>query len=189
MSRIVRPAQAPSVLVPAAEVRARREAEEILAYAHREAEALRHRAEQEMEALRDADRREATERAEGQIAGRLLSLEKAFSTARSEMAHDVVGLAIKVAETILREELPTDPSRMDRWIKTALERLPGAHTCEAEVHPSDGPRLEALGLAVTLIHNDQLSPGEVVLRSNVGTVDLRIDAQLEAIEIALREGP
>jgi flagellar biosynthesis/type III secretory pathway protein FliH len=188
MGRIVRaaetgrgPAPDPARLV----AEARAEAAEILSAARREVEQLRSAAvgEGREEGLRAI----AAERGE-------LAAER--SRLVDEAGEEILRLALRVAAKVLAVAV-SDERAVLETARAALARARGAGRLVARVHPADAPAVRAgearlLALAprarrLEVREDPGVGRGGVVLETEAGAVDARVEAQLEAIGRSLLE--
>ena len=116
-----------------------------------------------------------------------------FEAARSgylqEVEREVVKLALAVAARILRREAQIDPLLLTGAVRIALGQL--ANTTEVRLHvPAQERDLwsEAVGLVPHLaarpeiIAQEDLAPGDCRIETEIGSVDLGLQAQLCEIE-------
>jgi flagellar assembly protein FliH len=136
-------------------------------------------------AARLADRKQRTE----QIA----ALVEKFAVERDrylhEVEHEVVELALAVAARILRREAQMDPLLLTGAVRVALGQLSKTTKVRLQVPTSE---LQLWTDAIALIPNLPLKPdvlagegmrdGDCVIKTELGSVDLGIRAQLGEIE-------
>ncbi len=188
MARIVRAADAgrasasdPAQLLAQAQAEAR----EILEAARREAARLESAA---VEAGRQEGLRAVAAEREGLAAER----ERLLDDAGEEM----VRLALEVAAKVLAVAVRDEGAALET-ARAALARARGRERLVARVHPADAPALRAgapelLGLApraqrLGVQEDPGMQRGGVVLETEAGEVDGRLEAQLEAIGRSLGE--
>ncbi len=183
-------------IVPRASMAARDDAAAIVAAAHARAEAIVAAARAEADGIREASRRE----------GEMIGGEQAAATvarARIEADRDagaqteaVVSLAMDVARTVLGREASSGPEVLREVAGRALARVRRARRIVLKVNPADvahattharawlpaGTDPEAVGIEA----DPSVDQGGVVIESELGTIDARLDRQLEAIARALR---
>ncbi len=162
------------------EAQAQKRAEEILARAHTEAEDIRAKAYAEAMAMR---------------------LLATTETARMEAW--VTDLACAVAASVLGREAEGGTAVVRDVTRRVLDRVRRAHTVRVSVAPEEAERVKTEiagwlpeGMApevLEVVSDDAVSRGGVVLESELGRVDGRLDVQLAAIAYALTrsvgEGP
>jgi flagellar assembly protein FliH len=152
----------------------------------------------------DAARREATEKGREsaggeqagwrqQLAGELAAALEGFRAQREEylahVEHEVVRLALAIAERILHREAQMDPLLLAGAVRVALGQL--ADTTEvrlrvpAEQHAMWAEMLRlmpGLPLRPVVQADATLNATEAVLEARLGTVDLGVRAQIAEIE-------
>lgn len=183
-------------IVPRASLTARDDAAAIVAAAHTRAAAIVAAARAEADGIREASRRD----------GEMLGGEQAtaiVARARIEADRDtavqadaVVSLAMEVARTVLGREASSGPEVLREVAARALARVRRARRIVLKVNPADvahattharswlpaGTDPEAVGIEA----DPSVDQGGVVIESDVGRIDARLDRQLEAIARALR---
>jgi flagellar assembly protein FliH len=125
---------------------------------------------------------------------------KSFSSERMEYFRkaeaETVKLALAIARKILHRESQIDPMLLAGIVRSALDRLgesgktilripPKEHSGWLRVFEQEpGRQRPSLipSLIPTLIEDTLLKPGACVLETEMGTVELSLDAQLEEIE-------
>jgi flagellar assembly protein FliH len=107
----------------------------------------------------------------------------------AEVEREVVRLALAIAARILNREAQMDPLLLSGAVRVALGQL--SESTEVQLHV---PRAEAevwtemlrlmpnLPLRPAVVSDDGLRAGECKMKTQLGTVDLGISAQLEEIE-------
>jgi len=177
--------------VARAEVEARRvlgeaqaQASEIVAQAHRDAEAVL-----------------ATARTQATAAGleATLEVQAAVAAARDRMLAEaraeVLSIGIAAAEKIIGKTVEAAPELMEVVVQPLLLRLRRARRLELRLHPDDArtlePQLQALandsgvGCPVRIESDPAIQRGGCLLRSDLGTLDARIETRLERVARAL----
>ncbi len=209
MNKIVKgsgssPGSAPSSVprsrgvVPAEEVDARAVAERVVGEATEKADAIVEAARAQAEALY-AEAVEAGRRAGQAKAVALFTRARAAeaeSLARAE--RDVAALARQMAQKILGRELALRPEAVVDIAAEVLRDARRARQIVLRIHPEDQAALDAgsavLAAAVGKSGILQLRPDNAVARggciveSDLGTIDGRLDEQLDALERALSDG-
>ena len=149
---------------------------------------------------REQGRREAHQAIEQQVnAGQqrlqaqiLQSLEQ-FRLERQSYFHNVEGevvrLALAIAARVLHREAHLDPLLLSGAVRVALEKLGDSSQVVMRVPPREvEPWKEFFRAAVNLriqpgiLEDPSLSPGECLLATELGTIELGVRAQLEEIE-------
>jgi flagellar assembly protein FliH len=190
-------ASSPGARRIAAEVwEARQLARDLLEAARGEAERIRSRAADEVEAAR----RGAVEA--GMEEGLALGLARAAAEVLRGAAErtrllegceaEVVGLAVEMAEGILRREVRAEDGLAAA--ARALAEFRGAPWVTLRASPEDLELLQGVGGAsvvgkgcVRLVADPGLQPGEVVAEAGGGSVDGRFRAQLSELRRAIEE--
>lgn len=103
----------------------------------------------------------------------------------------MVQLALAIARRILHREVSLDPDLLLAMARVALERLGESAKVTVRLHPDD---YEAAGAArvadfntsnVTIVADPRLSRGACRVESDMGLLDVGIDAQLQEVGRAL----
>lgn len=198
MASILRSAGRAQVLIRRVELEARRRAGALLADAEEAAARLRGEAAGAREAaLREAvraGREEGLAAAAAALAGAALCREQRLEALEEEVA----AAALEVARAVLGAELTATPERVLELARRALQPVRDRREVVLRVHPADAPllraaqgRLAALlsrapGLA--LREDWEVARGGVVVETEAGLVDARVESQLALLERALAEG-
>ncbi|MFO0713653.1 MAG: type III secretion system stator protein SctL [Sandaracinus sp.] len=192
MARVIR---ARAELVRGEIVSAKARAAQIVAEAEQAAARLRAEAASEIASAK----RDAIE--EGRREGRALTaaLEARAAEARdrsvAEAEHVVVGLVTKIAERVLHGVLEDAPERVVPAVRAELARVRRAKTVEIRLHPDDAEAVRAAlargetlePAAPHLVPDPTIVRGGCLVSSDLGTLDARLEVQLEAFARALRE--
>ena len=129
----------------------------------------------------DLDERVAMERGKVLRAMEIFALEKTKYFAGIE--GEVVKLALAIAKRVLHREATLDPMLLGGAVRVALERLTETSGTALRVPAAEATRWrEEMGPEVEVIGDEALAPGECVLETKVGHVELGVKAQLEEIE-------
>ena len=197
---------------------AQSEAARIVEAARREGERVRAAAEQEGFAQGHAAglaQGEAEGRTKGEAEGHaaakaahdaaLQAIEEGFATelgrwmavrddAMRFAERELAGIAVSMAERIVREHVKCDPSVVAREAEAAIGLFARATRVTVEVAPDDAPilaesmpRLVAAlpeGAAVSIVPREGIARGGCVIRSSEGSVDARLETQFRR----MREG-
>ncbi len=197
---------------------ARLEAARIVDEARREAERLRAEARRDGAAKGEAEGRakgleegRAAGSAEGHAAAKaehaksLRAIEESFATefarwmsVRDEAMRfaerELAGIAVSIAESIVREHVAADPTVVAREAGAAVALFARATRVTIEVAPEDAPIVaEAMpdlsaalpdGAVVSIVARAGIARGGCVIRSNEGAVDARFETQFRR----MREG-
>lgn len=105
---------------------------------------------------------------------------------------EVVTLALRVAERILRREVRVDPLMLTGAVRVALSQLADTTGVRMRVPAKDAElwketlgHLPNLRVRPVIVADDKLGEGECHIESNVGSVDLSIQTQLQEITRSL----
>jgi flagellar biosynthesis/type III secretory pathway protein FliH len=181
---VIRAAGGPSSrVVPAAVVDAREEARRILDAARAEAEALLAAARAESAEIGELARRLGLESARSELATSLLAAARARDGAMASAEREVQTLALVAAKRIIGEAIALEPARIAEIVGDVLARARRARSIEVRVHPDDLVSLATadLGASVRLTADPEIARGGCVVSSELGTIDARVDVQLEAM--------
>jgi flagellar assembly protein FliH len=155
---------------------------------------------QAVAAAREQGRREAHQSVEQQVnAGQqrlqaqiLQSLEQ-FRLERQSYFHNVEGevvrLALAIAARVLHREAHLDPLLLAGAVRVALEKLGDSSQVVMRVPPREVELWKEffragsnLRIQPGILEDPSLSPGECLLATELGTIELGVRAQLEEIE-------
>jgi type III secretion system HrpE/YscL family protein len=175
-------------------------AREVLAAADRRAEELVAAARAEAEALRAAAREEGRAAGLAEWESRLAELAGAQARLQDEARPQLVALALRVAEKILRRRLDMQPDAVLPMVEEALAaaRGHGGGAIVLRAHPDDaaalndlrarlrlqGPRWES----VEVVADAEMRRGGCRVETGYGTIDASVETQLRAIEQLLLHG-
>jgi len=118
---------------------------------------------------------------------------KEFTAARdayfSKAEHEVVGLALSIAERILHREAQMDPLLLSGAVRVALGQLSDTTEVRLRVPVAEltfwsemVQLMPTLPLRPQLTGDEAMAAGECVLETHLGSVDLGVKAQLAEIE-------
>ena len=156
--------------------------------------------EQAVAMAREQGRREARQAVEQQVNAEQLRLQaqilqslEQFRLERQSYFHnverEVVRLALAVAARVLHREAHLDPLLLSGAVRVALEKLGDSSHVVMRVPPREvEPWKEFfraagnLRLQPGILEDPSLSPGECLLATELGTIELGVRAQLEEIE-------
>jgi flagellar assembly protein FliH len=176
------------------------EARTIVDSARSRARAIVEEAEREAEALRSAAREEGHARGLAEWEHRILAVGDAVRERVDASRQDVVHLAIRMAEKILRRRLEEDPGVLLPMLEEALATLRSYQSGQVRVrvHPSDREAIEqrrseaaardSRWRALDLVADDKLERGSLRVETDFGTIEADVTTQLAAIEAAFRRG-
>lgn len=197
--------------------RARQEAARVLDEARVEAEAIRRRAFEEArqdglkQGLADAQdeiQKRAVELADEMAGERLKTVLPALGAAAQALTLErdrwltewetaAIRLSAAIAGRVLRRRLDAEPQIAGEMIRGALELAAGSSEVRLRLHPAD---LETLGRhgddviesitgcsAASLVPDDALARGGCLVETRHGTIDARIETQLERLASELMQ--
>ena len=102
---------------------------------------------------------------------------------------DLLRLAIRIAETVVREKVASDSGPAVRALAAALAEIPKTDAFSIRCHPGEEPALAAwlgrpggLPAAFTLRPDPSITPGGCIVESALGEIDVRVETQLRVIE-------
>jgi type III secretion protein L len=133
--------------------------------------------------------REAREQEIAKVAAELFAM-RITEEQRAERGLDrTVEVAVLLAERIVGEALRVEPERIAAIATEALRETRGARKVSIEACPDDVATLAALlGPDVaTITPSDELRRGSLVVHTDLGRVDARLEPQLARLAAALRE--
>lgn len=184
MTRIVRAAQSGPKIVASQVADAHAQARDVLARAHAAADAQLARATAEGRAQGRAE-----------LASEWLALTQERDRLHAEAEKRATEIAMLAAERIVGEELTLRPELIANTVRSLLTRVRRAKYVTLRVHPDDAPALKdilqawtgnaALPAAVHVEDDPQQARGGCLLISDVGTLDARVETQLQALARAL----
>ena len=118
-----------------------------------------------------------------------------LTTVRADMIREterqMVQLALAIARRIVQREISLDPDLMLAMARVALERLGDSARVTVKLHPEDYAAAGAARVAeltssnVTVVADARLSRGACRVESDMGLLDIGIDAQLQEVGRAL----
>ena len=107
----------------------------------------------------------------------------------AQVEHEVVHLGLAIAERILHRELQLDPLLLSSAVRVALGQLAESTEVRLRVPVAQGEMWTEMvrlmpGLAIRpeVRGDDRLKDGEAILETNLGMVDLSLQAQLVEVE-------
>jgi flagellar biosynthesis/type III secretory pathway protein FliH len=176
------------------EMEGRLAAERLIHDATERAAALVARAREESAAAVERARQEAREEADLRLAARWLALRKAEGEGIERDADRVVSAAVVLAERLLGAALELLPERVADLARGVLAEARGARRATIEAHPVDAQALRAhlpaAGLtlhSVELRENEALARGDLLLHTDLGTIDAKLASRLDRLAEALRD--
>jgi len=187
MSRVIKGEARPKV-VRGAVFEARAEAQRILERARHEAETLREQALGEAEALRVDARERGRDAGRAEVAALLLEAEGRRDASLRDAEDELLELAIGAAERILRRQLSLEPERVRDVVRGVLDRARRAKRGRLMLHPEDAALLRDTFTSsghIEIVEEPTLERGGCVLESDLGTIDGRLEVQLDELRRAL----
>ncbi len=142
-------------------------------------------------------RAEAVEagRAEGLASVAALRVEAAAAASRAGRAEAdaVAALGVEIARTIVGEVARIDRSVVERALADALGRFRRARRVLVRVHPDEAEAARGVlarwageGQDVAVYGDPEVGPGGVIVETERGQIDARIETRLDALLAALR---
>lgn len=183
-----------SSVVWGAKLRARREAEELLEQARVRSERIVAEAEARAKGIRQRAAAAGQQAGRRQVAQALAGALRLRERARRAVWPQLVRLACRMAERILRAELAARPEALARMCSEVLREVQLDGDLVIRVHPQDLERLEQsredlgrrLGVRLHLVPDDGVLPGGLVVVGQTGQVDARLEVQLDQLAAALQ---
>lgn len=185
---------APSKVVPREVIAASAEAMRILEAAQVEAAQIRASAEKARSDAMEAGYRDGYARGAAQWAEAVKSAQASLTAALEGAKPQVVRMALRVAEKVLRRRLETTPEAMLPMVDEALRSLQGQQQTRIvlRVHPADQPVLESRRQhwlerhpaisSLQIVVDESMSRGGCRIESEFGMVDATVETQIEVIE-------
>ena len=194
------PSQARSSIIGRETVEAKSEASDILEGARAQAQSLIDAATTEAEALRDSarieGRREGIDQGATEVAQIIKRMTEHQQEQEAQVLPQLLKLVRKMAEKVIGSELEQRPEALVGMIKRTLHDkarqrrslLLRVNPADLEVVRNERHRLmDALVRASDLAirEDDDISPGGVIIETEAGTIDARLETQLDALERAM----
>jgi type III secretion system HrpE/YscL family protein len=194
MASILKAARAP-VLVDRLELEARERARALLEEAESKAARIVAEAEAQRETLYRASARAGVEEGRAEAGAALARAAEVRQRRLLEVEEELAAVALEVARKILGEELAARPEAVAVLARRALEPVRGRREVALRVHPEDGPRVRAelprlsalleRAPGLCLREDAAVGRGGVVVETEAGRVDARVEAQLALLEQSL----
>ena len=179
---------------------AKQQAQQILAEAEARARAILEEAEQAHARAVEEGYREGYEKGLAEWLTAIREVQVQMQHLVEQAKPELIRLAVRVAEKILRQQLADDPTRLLPMIDEAFRSLraqKGA-TILLRVHPNDRSMLEAhrkrwldrmpwIG-ELQVIADEEIRPGGCRIETDFGSVDLTLETQIRVIERHLLGG-
>ena len=179
------------------EVAARERARALVAEAEESAARIRGRIELERESALQAAARAGREEGLASAASALLEVAAARQRRLERIEEEIAAVALDVARKIVGRALAERPELVAELARRALEPVRARREVLLRVNPSDAPllraeqpRLDALldrAPGISVREDPGIIPGGVVVETEAGRVDARVEAQLSVLERAMAE--
>jgi type III secretion protein L len=178
------------------------DARRIVSRAQREAETVLEEAVLRRDESLEAARREGYQHGLSQWDKALRSLEGAREALHARHEAELVGLAVKIAEKIIGEELRTRPETIVSIVGECLRGIRYGHSLTIRVNPSESAEVQrglsrlqetiGPGRHIQVLADSTVSPGGCIVESDLGVIDARLETQLKRLDeilarIALRK--
>jgi flagellar assembly protein FliH len=143
-------------------------------------------AEVELKYKADAEKRVQLEMA--RVTSALQSFDNSRTEYFAEVEREVIQLALAIVRKILHRETQIDPMLVGALVQIALGQLKEGSSVTLNVAPAEQQRwqkyFDGLGskLAITVVEDASLQPGDCVLQTELGTANFGIEAQLKEVE-------
>lgn len=141
-------------------------------------------------AVEDATR-EAREAEIAKLAASFLALRHREEAHAAAQKDELVTLATALAERLLGEALRVEPTRIAELAITAMQEARGARQVRIDAAPEDvaplREALEVLGRTAEVTEDAALARGSLVVHTDIGKIDARLEPQLARLATALRE--
>jgi flagellar biosynthesis/type III secretory pathway protein FliH len=191
---LVQPGAAQRRRIAREEIEAHLEAERIVRNARERADALL--ADARKQALASAERasRQAQEDAQSQLVAQWIALRSAEGGALTRDVERVVAVGVALAERLIGAALELTPARIADLARAVLDEAGGVRRARIESHPIDAEALRSHlsaiqleGNTVDVRDNSALARGELLLHTDLGTIDAKLAPRLERLAQALRD--
>ncbi|MBX3204681.1 MAG: hypothetical protein KF764_06400 [Labilithrix sp.] len=125
------------------------------------------------------------------LAAGFLALRDAEARRTERDVDRVVVLAVLLAERLVGEALRVEPARIAELAASAIHEARGARRVRIDASPDDVAALDealgALGQSADVQPDPTLRRGSLVVHTDLGRVDARVEPQLARLAAALRE--
>jgi flagellar assembly protein FliH len=107
---------------------------------------------------------------------------------------EIVQLSLAIARRIVHREITLDRELIATMARVAIDRLGRPASARVHLHPDDhaalsNGRVHAVSIAPQLVADSSVSRGGCLVRSDLGEIDLNVDAQIAEVEAALLGTP
>ncbi len=185
-----------SAVVWSAKVLAQQEAEQMLSSARERAGAIAAEARQEAVAIRERAVEEGRGEGFQRVAAEVAEAVRFRTQAQEEHLPDLIRLATRMAERIVRSELATRPEVVMTLCRGVIRESRAGQTLTIQVHPEDlatarehrVSMAKDLGVDLHFEVSSEVSRGGCVVHGERGRVDGRLEVQLEQLAAIMRGG-
>ncbi len=165
-------------------IEARAEAARIIASAQKEAEAV-------VASAAAAAATEAREQEVARLAASFLALRDEEAGQPERDVDRIIELAVLLAERLVGEAIRVEPARIAELAASAIHEARGARRVRIDASPDDvdalAQALGAIGQSADIQPDPTLQRGSLVVHTDLGRVDARLQPQLARLAAALRE--
>jgi type III secretion protein L len=168
------------------------EAEGILETARQQAEAIAAQAEKRRDETLEAGRALGYREGLAQWNAALERIQRAAETNSKAAEQQIIRLSMRVAEKIIGEQVRLEPNTIVSIVCEALKSARRDRRLLLQVHPGQvehvRQRLDAIRAACgddreyRVLGNPKIESGGCIIESEIGTIDARIDVQLQVLE-------
>lgn len=110
-------------------------------------------------------------------------------TIRTEVEREVVELAFAVARRVLHREVTLDPTAVVGIVRSCIDERSAAEVTRVLVNAADVDVVKQLvGPDVAVDVSADIARGGALLETSRGTLDARIDSQIEELQTGLADG-
>ncbi len=155
---------------------------------------------------RELARREAAEQARAEarrqyeqlgqtLAAGLAAFDESKRRLLAEAQREMIGLAVAIARRVCKHEVGRDTRTARENVRAALEMVRHEHDLEVHLHPAQYQALRetfpectrdiVARDAVHLVEDETVTPGGCLVASRHGTIDARIETQIDRIARAI----
>ena len=151
--------------------------------------------EERIEAIRADMLRQAHADAELSLAAKVLEIGALRQRSVERAKDDIISMAQALAERIIGEELTLKPERLLKLAQQCIHEARGSRHMVLYAHPGDAAQLSQQvkhlevdpTIDIRIVPEPRLSPGDLRVETDIGTVDARIGTQLANLATKIRE--
>jgi flagellar biosynthesis/type III secretory pathway protein FliH len=198
MSRIVKGAAPSGGRIAAEALEAAERARAVVARAEADARAIRAAADAARDEVRAEAAREGRREALAGAAAALVEAAAARDGLLASAEREVAALGVEVARRLLRGALAVDPGAAVALAAGVVEAARAHRQVAVRVHPADAASLRAgaeqlrplaaRARALEIREDPALTPGDVVVETEAGRIDGRLETRLGLLARALEDG-